>query len=363
MSNLEQFRLSISTEQLISITKHPEYTNFLKEVLISPGKTAMSAKEPHLADHNSLVFISTKKHLENILQAKPAIVIASEKLLPLSLDWNCSVFSTPSISAAMALILTFFDDKKLRFVNGIHPTAAISPDAKLGKNISVGANSVIGPFAEVGDNCIIGPLCNIEAFAKIGAGTVLNSHVFIGARCELGINCEIHAFTCLGSDGFGYVQRPDQVRIKIPQVGKVVLGDNVEIGSGCMIDRATMGETRIGSGTKIDNLCHIAHNVKIGKNGAITAGFNVAGSSVIGDNIMTGGQAGVADHITICDSVTLGARSGVIKDIQTPGAYAGFPTEPMRDAVRTMSSLAHLTDLRKAVQQIQKKLGLGGILP
>jgi len=154
------------------------------------------------------------------------------------------------------------------------------------------------------------------------------------------------------------VKAHDQRQHKIPQLGIVVLEDFVEFGANCAVDRATLGETRIGEGTKFDNLCHVAHNCQIGRHSVYAAGFFVAGSSTIGDHFMVGGTTAVGDHLQISDNVTLGGRSVVTSDIPKAGAYAGYPLEPFAEARRTLVNLTYVTKMRKQLLQIQKHLGL-----
>jgi len=349
---------SIQAAQISAICQHPSYGTLLRIVKQKDEVQALRAVEPHRAEPNTLVFASTPDQLTMALKGRPSILILLDKLTNQPVEFDGALYSTPSISAAMALVLPFLETKKARFSPGHHPTAAIDPTAQIGRDVQIGAYAVIGAFTQIGDGCLIGSHTVVERGAVIGAGTLLHPHVFIGAFCQLGKSCEIHPHATIGSDGFGFVQSPDQKRNKIPQVGIVVIEDSVEIGANSAIDRATLGETRIGSGTKFDNLCHVAHNCKIGKNNVFAGNFSIAGSSEIGDNCTVGGQTAIADHVTVGSSIILGGRSGVTKDVPESGAYAGFPLEPIKDAVRTLSSLPHLTSLRKQVAQIRKHIGM-----
>ncbi len=349
---------SIAAKQISEICQHPSYGNFLRILKQNDLSQATRAVEPANAAPNTLVFASTPEQLAQALKGQPSILILLDKLTKQPVEFDGALYASPSIPAAMALILPLLDQKNLRFAPGIHPTAVIDPTAHIGQDASIGAYVVIGADAHVGDGCQIGSHTVIEREAKIGAGTILHPQVFIGARCELGKDCEIHPHTTIGADGFGFVQSPDQKRIKIPQLGIVVLEDSVEIGASCTVDRATLGETRIGSGSKFDNLCHIAHNCKIGKNNVFAGNFSIAGSSTIGDNCTVGGSVQIADHVSLGNSIMIGGRAGITKDVLVPGAYTGFPLEPFKDAIRTLSSLPHLTDLRKQVAQIRKHIGM-----
>ncbi|MNL30467.1 UDP-3-O-acylglucosamine N-acyltransferase [compost metagenome] len=192
----------------------------------------------------------------------------------------------------------------------------------------------------------------------IGDHSLIHPQVFIGAHCELGSRCEIHPHVTIGSDGFSFAPTKTGQLVKIPQIGKVIIGNDVEIGANCTIDRAALTVTRIGNGTKFDNLCHVAHNVEIGENCVFAAGFKVAGSSKIGSNVMVGGDTSVSDHVTIGDRIVIGGKSGVHKDLAGPGQFAGYPIEPMRDAMKTIANIAQLTRIRKNLARVMKHLNI-----
>lgn len=349
----------VKASQLQELSQNPSFSPFLRYVQGPSEAQFTSANEPGLATRQSLTFASTPELIEKAKSAGGIVVL--EKLLTTSPSFASHqvVFSTSNMSAAMALCLPLFDAKRNRFGQGIHSTAQIHSSAKLGKNVVVDAFAVIGADVQLGDNCLIGSHTMIETGARIGASTVLHAHVFIGASSELGENCEIHPHTSIGADGFGFVQGQDGRRHKIPQIGKVVLENFVEFGSGCAVDRATLSETRIGEGSKFDNHCHVAHNCKIGKNNVFAAGFMIAGSSHIGDNCTFGGGCVVADHVKIGNGCHFGGLSGVHNDVLTPGAYAGYPLQPFKDSMRTTANLVHLTEMRKQLAQVRKHLKLG----
>jgi len=348
----------LQAAQITSICQSSTYSSYLRVIKGKDDAFALKAVEPSSAAPNTLVFVSTPDALEMALRGRPSILVLLDKLTKQPIDFDGALYSTPSIPAAMALILPLLDRKKARFPSGHHPTAVIDPTAQIGQNVSLGPYAVIGAYASIGDNCLIGSHTVVESGASIGSGTMLHPQVVIGADCQVGKNCEIHSHTVIGADGFGFIQGPDQKRNKIPQLGIVVIEDSVEFGANSAVDRATLGETRIGEGSKFDNFVHVAHNCKIGKNNVLAAKFAVAGSTEIGDNCMIGGGVDVTDHIKVGNSIIIGGRSGVTKDVLEPGAYAGFPLEPIRDAVRTLASMPHIHSLRKQVSQIRKHLGM-----
>lgn len=328
---------------------------------ISGNLSAVASKvlPPDLSDSESLVFAGKPDQLAAALKAKAPILVL-HKSLPPPQDAHVTVFQTGSVQLAMAAILPLFDGKMNRFTQEvkIHPSAIIHPTAHLGKNVGVGPYVVIGEHAKIGDGATLGAHCVVESFAEVGDHTLLHPQVFVGAHCTVGSHCEIHPHTTIGSDGFSFAMTREGVYKKVPQIGKVVIGNHVEIGSNCAIDRAALTETKIGNGTKMDNLCHIAHNVVIGENCAIAAGLKVAGSSKIGNNCMFGGDAAVADHITICDGVIIAGRSAVTSNVTEPGQYGGYPLEPLRDALKTLANKTHLTRIRKDLARVMKHLGL-----
>jgi UDP-3-O-[3-hydroxymyristoyl] glucosamine N-acyltransferase len=204
---------------------------------------------------------------------------------------------------------------------GIHQTAVISKTAILGENVRVGANVVIGERVKIGDNSVIMHGVVIGDDVEIGSDVLIYPNVTVYHKCKIGNRVIIHSGTVIGSDGFGFAPRPDGTYEKIPQVGIVVIEDDVEIGSNCSIDRATLGETIIKRGAKLDNLIQIAHNVVIGENTVIAAQTGIAGSTKIGKNCVLAGQVGIVGHIEIADRTTIAAQSGVSKSITEPGKF------------------------------------------
>jgi UDP-3-O-[3-hydroxymyristoyl] glucosamine N-acyltransferase len=233
----------------------------------------------------------------------------------------------------------------------IHPTAKVGPDASIGPHVTVGEGSVVGA------RCRLLPGVTIGHHCQLGDDVALGPHVAINDGCIIGNRVIIHASAVIGADGFGF--RMVQGRhLKVPQVGNVEIGDDVEIGACTTIDRATFGTTRIGAGTKIDNQVQIAHNCQIGRHNIIAALCGIAGSVVTGDYVMMGGQVGIVDHCRIGDRTQLGAKSGVHKDIPADQKMLGAPAIPAADQLRVMTSLEKLPEIRKDVRQIKKYLGL-----
>lgn len=234
--------------------------------------------------------------------------------------------------------------------------AFIAPDATIGEGSSAGPFVYIGKGASIGNNCTIYPHVFIDEGVTIGDDTVLYSGVRIYRQCQIGNKCIIHANAVIGSDGFGYAPQPDGSWKKIPQLGNVVVGNDVEIGANTCIDRAVMGSTVIEDGVKLDNLIQIAHNVAIGENTAIAAQAGIAGSTRLGKGCMIGGQAGFVGHINIADKVKVQAQSGVNREIETPGsAWYGSPAIPYNDYLRAYSLFRKLPDLEKRIALLEKE--------
>lgn len=322
---------------------------------------AVAAKvlPPEICDSNCLVFVSKPDQLQLAVTKKAPIIIGL-KSLNCPADYAGAFFHTTNIQMAMSEILPLFDGKMNRFnqEQKIHPQSFIHPTAHIGKNVLIGPFVVVGEHASIGDNCTVGANTVVEPYAKIGHNTLLHPAVFVGSHCIVGDSCEIHPHATIGSDGFSFCLTKEGKTKKIPQIGIVRIGNHVEIGANCAIDRAALTETVIGDGTKLDNLCHIAHNVQIGQNGLFAAGFMTAGSTKIGNNFMCGGSVVAADHIEIADRVIIAGRSTITNDIKEGGQYGGYPVESFRDHLKTVASLPSLPKLRKQVSKIMKHLNL-----
>jgi UDP-3-O-[3-hydroxymyristoyl] glucosamine N-acyltransferase len=237
---------------------------------------------------------------------------------------------------------------------GIHPTAVVGKDVRIGEDVRIGAHAVIGDEVEIGDGAVIFPLVSIGERTRIGSGTVIYAGVTIRERIEIGREVIIHGGTVIGSDGFGYAQDGEK-HLKIPQVGTVIIEDQVEIGANVTVDRGTLGETRIGRGTKIDNLVQIAHNVVIGPNALLIAQVGISGSTRIGANVILAGQVGVVGHIEVGEGSTVAAQSGISKSIPPHTVMFGSPARPMRKAKQIEACINRLPDLFKRVQRLEKK--------
>lgn len=246
---------------------------------------------------------------------------------------------------------------------GVHPAAAIDPAAKIGRGVAVGPFVYVGPRADVGDGVVLYPGVHIEAEATVGPGSVLYNHVVVRHRCRVGARCIIHPGVVIGSDGFGFAQPESEGssfaerNVKIPQVGDVVIEDDVEIGSNTCIDRATLGTTRIGAGTKIDNLVQIGHNVEVGPGCILVAQSGVAGSARLGRGVTIAAQAGVSGHIEIGDRVTLYGQAGLAHDVPPDQKLMGSPAQPQTEFLRNAIRVRKLDALFSRVRKLERLMG------
>lgn len=238
---------------------------------------------------------------------------------------------------------------------GVHPSAILGRGVRLGKEVAIGPYVVIGDGTEIADGVVIHPQCQIGEEATIGSDTLIWSQVVIGWGTQLGARCVLHSGVVIGADGFGYIWDGTQHR-KVPQIGRVYVEDDVEIGANTTIDRATTGFTRIGRGTKIDNQVHIAHNVIIGENCIIAGKVGISGSARLGNRVTLAGQVGLADHVTIGDGATVLARSAVLTDLPAGSMSSGIPAYPHREYLRTEAATRKLPETLREIRELKARL-------
>ncbi len=253
--------------------------------------------------------------------------------------------------AAFRSTLAIFAPDRSSGFSGIHPTAVVHESAHLGDGVRVGPCAVVDRDAVVGDGSSIGSGCHLGPGCRLGEECLLYSGVCIGGDCVLGDRVIVHSGAVLGSDGFGFVPRPDGQHLKVPQNGIVRVCDDVEIGAGCTVDRAVVGETVIGEHTKLDNLVHVAHNVRLGRGCLLAAQTGIAGSTIVGDGVVFGGQAGIKGHIFIGDGARIGAQAGVTKSVQPGTTVSGYPARPHRTALRQDAILRRLPELYRRLTE------------
>lgn len=305
------------------------------------------------AQEGDISFCTHPKYLKELSQTNASAVLITEEALEYC-NTNAIVLANPYM--ALAKVMELFD--KSPQPNGkIHSKAVIASSAVIGANVTIGANAVIGEDVIIADNVFIGACTTIYNSSKIGENTIVKSNVSIAHDIEIGADCIIHQNSVIGCDGFGNARDEDGSWKKIPQLGRVIIEDNVEIGSGTTVDRGAIDDTIIKKGARIDNLVQIAHNVTIGRNTALAGVTAVAGSSSIGDNCLIGGQSAITGHISICDDTIVGGASNIGKSITKPGMYyAAFEAKPRIQWGRFVAKLSKIDKLIAKVKELEEKI-------
>lgn len=327
-----------------------EIADLVHGVLLGEGNIEISGvTNIEDAGENDITF-AVPPHLEKAIQSKAAAVIIPDSV---------TEFSKPAIRVAnprMAFtrLLEIFTPP-LAVERGVHPAAVIGNNVVLGKNVSIQAYAVIDDGAHIGDNTVIYPHCYVGVEAHIGSDSLLYPNVTVREKCQVGSRVILHSGAVIGSDGFGFVTAEGR-HVKVPQVGNVVVEDDVEIGANATLDRATTGSTIVKKGTKIDNLVHLAHNVVIGEHCFLVAQTGIAGSAKVGNYVTFAGQSGSAGHITIGDRCIFAARSAPINDVAAGSFCAGFPARPHKEWLRGEAGIQKVPDLIKKVRDLEKRL-------
>ena len=238
---------------------------------------------------------------------------------------------------------------------GVHPSAVVG--SELPASVAVGPNAVIGADCRIGDGCVIGAGCLIGDGVAIGAGSLLHAGVKVYDGCTIGARAILHSGAVIGADGLGFARDADKHWVKIPQIGGVVIGDDVEIGANTTVDRGALEDTVIGNGVKLDNLIHVAHNCRVGEDTIMAAMAGLAGSTTVGKRVQVGGKAGFSGHLEVGDDIVISADTNVTKSIDRPGVYtAMIPLQPHADWVKNFSHLRRLDAMAERVRELEKKL-------
>lgn len=329
-----------------------EIAKFVNGELIGPPDIIITGisgiKE---ASHGDITFLANSKY-ESLMEATHASAIITSKK---SVNSSKPLIKTESPSFAFAKVVSMFAPGAIHHPKGISQLALISPNARLGKNVAVGAFTIIEENVEIGDNAVIYGNCYIGCETKIGEKSIIYPNVSIRERISIGSKVIIHCGAVIGSDGFGFA-KVKGVQEKIPQIGTVVIEDDVEIGANVTIDRARFDKTFIGKGTKIDNLVQIAHNVVIGENCTIIAQAGISGSTTIGKDAILAGQAGLVGHITVGDGAIAAAQAGVTKSIPPHTMVSGYPARKHDEAKRVNACVQNLPQLYKRIKELEKKI-------
>ena len=301
----------------------------------------------------AISFLSNPKYTPYIYDTQSSIVLVNNDFVP-EKEVKATLIKVNNAYESLAKLLNLYEMSKPK-KTGIDPLAYIAPTAKIGENVYIAPFACVGDNAEIGDNTSLHPHATVGSGAKVGHDCILYPHVTVYHDCRVGNHCILHAGSVVGADGFGFAPSPEGYE-KIPQIGIVVLEDNVEIGANTCIDRATMGATIIRKGVKLDNLIQIAHNVEVGSHTVMASQVGIAGSTKIGEWCMFGGQVGVAGHIKVGNKVNMGAQSGVHSSIKDGEALIGTPPMPLKGYFKSSAVFRKLPDMYLELNSLKKEL-------
>ena len=318
----------------------------------NPNATITGLSGVREARAGDLAYVANPKYAAAAANTAATAVIVRD-------DWRkpCSatIIRAADPEKAFEKAAAWFAPPPVKHLPGIHATALVALDVKLGKNVSIGPYCIIEPGAAIGNGTVIQAGCVIGHGVSIGDDCLFYPHVSVREHCRIGRRVILHNGVVIGSDGFGFAQEGER-RVKIPQLGIVVIGDDVEIGANTTVDRARFGQTRIGNGVKIDNLVQIAHNVIVGDNAVIVAQAGIAGSSIIGARTILAGQVGIGGHAVIGADVIIAAQSGVAKDVQDKSLLLGTPALAFERTSRIYAIMARLPELRERLNALEKRI-------
>lgn len=304
------------------------------------------------AKQGQLAFLANPKYEEYLYTTQASVIIINSSL-QLKKNIAATLIRVHDAYTAFATLLSTYQEMMTQQLGGIQQPSYIAATASYGENVFIGAFAYLGENVKVGNNTKIFPHVFLGDNVKAGNNTIIHPGVKIYKDCVIGNNVTIHAGTVIGSDGFGFAPQPDGSFKKVPQIGNVVIEDNVEIGANTTIDRATIGSTIIKAGAKLDNLIQIAHNVEVGNSSVIAAQAGVSGSTKIGKGAMIGGQAGIVGHIQIGDGAKINAQSGVSKSIEAGKAVTGSPAYDYTASLRSQALSRNLPELEKRIKELE----------
>ena len=340
--------MEFSAEQIAEILKG--------KIIGEPTITVNGLAKIEEGRTGTLSFLSNPKYENYIYTTASSICIVNDSFIPSkALPKTLTLIKVEDAYACFAKLLEVYSNLSKKQAVIEQPTF-VDESAKIAPGVYLGAFTYVGKNVEIGENCSIYPNTYLGDNVKIGKQTTLYSGVSIYDACTIGENCILHAGVVVGSDGFGFAPDEHGVYQKIPQIGNIIIEDNVEIGANSTIDRATMGSTIIRKGVKIDNLCQVAHNVEIGENTAMAAQVGIAGSAKIGKRVMIGGQAGISGHLEIADETKIVAQSGVPSSVKKAITLMGSPSFPIDDFKRSFIGFRKLPQLMNRISELEAKL-------
>ena len=301
----------------------------------------------------AISFLSNPKYTHYIYDTQSSIVLVNKDFTP-EKEVKATLIKVDNAYESLAKLLNLYEMSKPK-KTGIDPLAYIAPTAKIGENTYIGPFACVGDYAEVGDNTSLHPHATVGSGAKVGSDCILYPHATVYHDCRIGNGCILHAGSVVGADGFGFAPSPEGYE-KIPQIGIVILEDNVEIGANTCIDRATMGATVIHKGVKLDNLIQIAHNVEVGSNTVMASQVGIAGSTKVGEWCMFGGQVGLAGHIKVGDKVNCGAQSGIANNTKSGSTIMGSPAFEVKGFMKSSAAFKKLPEIYLELNAMKKEL-------
>ena len=301
----------------------------------------------------AISFLSNPKYTHYIYDTQSSIVLVNKDFTP-EKEVKATLIKVDNAYESLAKLLNLYEMSKPK-KTGIDPLAYIAPTAKIGENTYIGPFACVGDYAEVGDNTSLHPHATVGSGAKVGNDCILYPHATVYHDCRIGNGCILHAGSVVGADGFGFAPSPEGYE-KIPQIGIVILEDNVEIGANTCIDRATMGATVIHKGVKLDNLIQIAHNVEVGSNTVMASQVGIAGSTKVGEWCMFGGQVGLAGHIKVGDKVNCGAQSGIANNTKSGSTIMGSPAFEVKGFMKSSAAFKKLPEIYLELNAMKKEL-------
>lgn len=328
-----------------------QIASFIDGKIIGDANSLITGVSPiESGEKGHLSFIAQDRFAHHLETSKCSVLIVSEKLITKS-QYNSTIISVKDAYLSFQILMNLYQEMQGRR-EGIEDGSSIHDTAVIGEKVYIGAFTYVSQKAKIGDGTQIFPQVYIGKGVKIGKNCKIDSGARIYDYCIIGDNCVIHSNTVIGGDGFGFQPTPEGFQ-KIPQLGNVIIEENVEIGSNCSIDRATIGSTVIGKGTKIDNLIQIAHNVEIGANNVIAAQAGIAGSTTIGDWNQIGGQVGIVGHIKIGNQVKIQAQSGVNSSVNDRETMYGSPAISYNDYLRSYVHFRNLPEIVKRINNLE----------
>jgi UDP-3-O-[3-hydroxymyristoyl] glucosamine N-acyltransferase len=320
--------------------------------LIGDGKVSVTGVAPlDRAERNHISILSSAKYEPMLANTRAGIVLIDPEFRAAAGEPLARIIVKQPLEKLLSLLPRLYPEKRPQ--PGIASTARIGRNAVMGERVSIGEYAIIGSHATIGNDVVVAAHCVVGESAILGDGTRLWPQVTIYPKTNLGARATIHSGASIGCDGFGYVFR-DGAHHKIPHVGRCIVGDDVEIGANTTVDRGSIDDTVIGNGTKIDNLVHIAHNVRIGQKCLIMAQVGIAGSVTVGDGAILAGQAGISGHLSIGAGARIAAQAGVFGDIPAGETWSGYPARPHRESLRASAALFKLAGM---VRGLEKLLG------